>query len=115
MSNNSISINGNTKNVQIQQNSQHSSQTLNGKSYDFQSLKVALEELNKMKDKIYAELPLESEQLFYNIDTALAEVKQDKESSRLKNALSFIRDFAIEFSAGLAAAGAFELINSICF
>ena len=115
MKNNSVYFAGNANNVQIQQNSQCSFQNSSKDNYDFQSLKILLDQLNKMKEKISAELPSESEQLFDNVDVALAEVEQKSNSSRLKNSLSFMRDFAVEFSAGLAAAGAFELINSICF
>lgn len=113
--NNEINIYGNAQNMQIQQDSSESKQTITNSDIDYHKIEEVLQEINKHKDLINSELSEYGNQFCDALNDALEELDGNKNPSKLKQALSIMKDIIVNAGGGLVTAGILSLIQSINF
>lgn len=110
----SISINGNVKSVQIQQGTDNSTQIYNANTeFDYDKAIKFLNEISKyipMFSDTYGENCKKAENA---LNEALECVSERKNPSKLRNALSILKDVSLRASSSLIATGVLELLKQI--
>ncbi|MFR8564488.1 MAG: hypothetical protein ACLVD2_10585 [Blautia sp.] len=110
----SIRINGNVKDVQIQQGTDNSSQIYNVNSeFDYDKAIKILDEISKYIP-MFADTYGENCKIAENaLNEAVECVSERKNPSKLRNALSILKDVSLRASSSLIATGVLELLKQI--
>ena len=110
----SIRINGNVKDVQIQQGTDNSSQIYNVNSeFDYDKAIKILDEISKYIP-MFADTYGENCKIAENaLNEAVECVSERKNPSKLRNALSILKDVSLRASSSLIATGVLELSKQI--
>lgn len=110
----SISINGNVKGVQIQQGTDNSTQIYNvNTEFDYDKAIKVLNEISKYIP-MFADTYGENCKIAENaLNEALECASERKNPSKLRNALSILKDVSLRVSSSLIATGVLELLKQI--
>ena len=110
----SIRTNGNVKDVQIQQGTDNSSQIYNVNSeFDYDKAIKILDEISKYIP-MFADTYGENCKIAENaLNEAVECVSERKNPSKLRNALSILKDVSLRASSSLIATGVLELLKQI--
>ena len=110
----SIRINDNVKDVQIQQGTDNSSQIYNVNSeFDYDKAIKILDEISKYIP-MFADTYGENCKIAENaLNEAVECVSERKNPSKLRNALSILKDVSLRASSSLIATGVLELLKQI--
>lgn len=110
----SISINGNVKGMQIQQGTDNSTQIYNvNTEFDYDKAIKVLNEISKYIP-MFADTYGENCKIAENaLNEALECASERKNPSKLRNALSILKDVSLRVSSSLIATGVLELLKQI--
>lgn len=114
MKNVNINFNGDIIDSQIQVNTVNSTQTsTHTGAFPYEDILKVLTEVNKYRDILQADLGERGTEFCDTLDEVMRETASNGNPSKIKKALSLLKDFTVGMAGSLAAAGVHNLLMQI--
>ena len=109
-----VNIGGNSSNVQIQQGTVNSSQTQTlNEVFDYENAKQILNEISKYKSMFADVYGEDSKIAEETLNEAIKAVEKKEAPSKIKTALSVLKDITLRVSSSLIATGILGLLKQL--